>query len=288
MILPVREPYDWERMLEWLGTRAIPGLEEVAGGVYRRAGEAEVRRVEGALELSGTADPAVIARLFDTGHDPAVLGDDPLFARAPGIRVPGAWSGWEQAVRAVLGQQVSVVGARRTAAKLVDELGDGRGFPTPQAVAEGALPGMPQTRERALRALARAVSGGLRLDPPLDIPPRARRCWSCPDSAPGPSSTSPCAPCATRTPGPPVTSGSSARPAPATRRAGGPGARMRRWCCGRPRECQGPRTSSSASSTARSSGALSRPAGSPRRCRSTARSRSTRMRVCSPSTSTVG
>ena len=90
MILPVREPYDWERMLEWLGTRAIPGLEEVAGGVYRRAGEAEVRRVEGALELSGTADPAVIARLFDTGHDPAVLGDDPLFARAPGLRVPGA------------------------------------------------------------------------------------------------------------------------------------------------------------------------------------------------------
>jgi DNA-3-methyladenine glycosylase II len=170
MILPVREPYDWERMLEWLGTRAIPGLEEVAGGVYRRAGEAEVRRVEGALELNGTADPAVIARLFDTGHDPAVLGDDPLFARAPGLRVPGAWSGWELAVRAVLGQQVSVAGARRTAAKLVDQLGDGRSFPTPKAVAEGVLPGMPQTRERALRALARAVSDGLRLDPPLDIP----------------------------------------------------------------------------------------------------------------------
>ena len=170
MRLPVREPYDWERVLEWLGTRAIPGLEEVAGGVYRRAGAVEVRRVEGAIELSGPADPAVVARVFDTGHDPAALGDHALFVRAPGIRVPGAWSGWELAVRAVLGQQVSVAGARRTAAKLVDELGDGRRFPAPEIVVEGKLPGMPRTRESALRELARAVAGGLRLDPPLDIP----------------------------------------------------------------------------------------------------------------------
>jgi 3-methyladenine DNA glycosylase/8-oxoguanine DNA glycosylase len=169
LILPVREPYDWELLLDWLGTRAIPGLEAVEDGVYRRTGEAEVRRVEGGIELHGDADPAIVARVFDTGHDPAALGADPLFARAPGIRVPGAWSGWELAVRAVLGQQVSVAGARRTAEKLVAQLGDGRSFPAPEVVADGRLPGMPAARERALRALAEAVAGGLRLDPPLDV-----------------------------------------------------------------------------------------------------------------------
>jgi 3-methyladenine DNA glycosylase/8-oxoguanine DNA glycosylase len=166
LILPVREPYDWERVLDWLGTRAIPGLEEVAGGVYRRFGVAEVERVDGGLALTGDADPAVVARVFDTEHDPAALPPEPVFARAPGIRVPGAWSGWELAVRAVLGQQVSVAGARRTAEKIVAEYG---GFPAPEAMAEGPLPGMPRARERALRALAAAVADGLRLDPPLDV-----------------------------------------------------------------------------------------------------------------------
>jgi 3-methyladenine DNA glycosylase/8-oxoguanine DNA glycosylase len=168
VILPVREPYDWELVLDWLGTRAIPGLERVEDGAYRRDGVA-VTRVEGGIEVRGAADATVVARVFDVGHDPAARGDDPLFARAPGIRVPGAWSGWELAVRAVLGQQVSVAGARRTAEKLVEGLGEDGGFPTPEAVAEGELPGMPAARARALRALAEAVAGGLRLDPPLDL-----------------------------------------------------------------------------------------------------------------------
>jgi DNA-3-methyladenine glycosylase II len=166
LTLPVREPYDWERVLDWLGTRAIPGLEEVSGGVYRRFGVAAVERVDGGIAVTGDADPAIVARVFDTGHDPAALPRDPLFARAPGIRVPGAWSGWELAVRAVLGQQVSVAGARRTAEKLVALHG---GFPAPEALADGELPGMPRARERALRALAAAVADGLRLDPPLDV-----------------------------------------------------------------------------------------------------------------------
>jgi 3-methyladenine DNA glycosylase/8-oxoguanine DNA glycosylase len=168
VILPVREPYDWDRVLDWLGTRAIPGLERVRDGAFAR-GDVTVARVKRGLAVTGDADPAVVARVFDTSHDPAALGADPLFARAPGIRVPGAWSGWELAVRAVLGQQVSVAGARRTAEKLVARLGGGR-FPTPEAVATGELPGMPAARERALRALAEAVAGGLRLDPPLEIP----------------------------------------------------------------------------------------------------------------------
>src|SRR5215210_5146682 len=168
--IPARGPLDWPHLLEWLGARAVPGLEEVTGGRYRRLGPGggviEVAPRAGGLAVSGDADPADVARVFDLDHDPAALaaalGGDPvlgpLLARAPGIRVPGAWSGWELAVRAVLGQQVSVAGARKTAEKLVVSLGaDGR-FPTPQAVAEGALPGMPASRERALRALARAVA----------------------------------------------------------------------------------------------------------------------------------
>jgi len=167
VVLPVREPYDWERVLDWLGTRAIPGLESVEDGVYRR-GDVAVTRVEGGLSVTGEADPAVVARVFDVAHDPARLGPEPLFARAPGIRVPGAWSGWELAVRAVLGQQVSVAGARRTAEKLV-ALHGGDGFPPPEAVVDGELPGMPASRARALRALAAAVVDGLALDPPLDV-----------------------------------------------------------------------------------------------------------------------
>jgi 3-methyladenine DNA glycosylase/8-oxoguanine DNA glycosylase len=168
VILPAREPLDWELLLAWVGERAIPGLEAVRDGVYVR-GSVRVARVPGGIEVTGDADPAVVARLFDLDHDPAALGGDALFSRAPGIRVPGAWSGWELAVRAVLGQQVSVAGARRTAEKLVASLGDGTRFPLPEAIAEGPLPGMPAARVRALRALADAVAGGLRLDPPLDL-----------------------------------------------------------------------------------------------------------------------
>lgn len=163
MRVPVREPYDWDRLLAWFDPRAIPDLESVQDGVYRR-GDLTVARADGGLEVSGTADPVALARVFDTAHDPARL-TDPLFARAPGIRVPGTWSGWELAVRTVLGQQVSVAGARRTAQKLIELHG---GFPAPEALAGGALPGMPAARARALRALAEAVSGGLVLDPPLD------------------------------------------------------------------------------------------------------------------------
>jgi DNA-3-methyladenine glycosylase II len=169
VILPAREPFDWPRLLDWLGTRAIPGLEAVDDGAYRRAGVTVTRAPAGGIAVAGDADPAILARVFDLGHDPAALPADPLFERAPGIRVPGAWSGWELAVRAVLGQQVSVAGARRTAEKLVAGLSADGSFPAPEAVADGPLPGMPGARARALRALAEAVAGGLRLDPPLDL-----------------------------------------------------------------------------------------------------------------------
>ena len=188
--LAFRAPLDWPLLLEWLGARAVPGLEAVDAGTYRRVlGDGRIVTIAAGrdgLHLHGRADESSVRRVFDLDHDPAALaaavGRDPLLgprvARAPGIRVPGAWSGFELAVRAILGQQVSVAGARRTAAKLVHALGEpatdllpglARRFPTPEAVACGPLPGMPEARARALRALAEAVAGGLRLDPPAGL-----------------------------------------------------------------------------------------------------------------------
>ena len=152
MRIPVREPYDWDRVLAWLDPRSIPDLESVEDGVYRR-GDLTVARADGGLEVTGPADPVALARVFDTAHDPAQL-TDPLFARAPGIRVPGTWSGWELAVRAVLGQQVSVAGARRTAHKLIELHGDG----VPAAGGAGRRRAARHAREPRPRA-ARAGRG---------------------------------------------------------------------------------------------------------------------------------
>jgi AraC family transcriptional regulator, regulatory protein of adaptative response / DNA-3-methyladenine glycosylase II len=189
VILLHRTPLAWPLLLDWLAARAIPGVEAVEADTYRRVADdgriVEAAPAAGGLLVRGAAELGRLRRVFDLDHDPAALatavGGDPVLgprlARAPGIRVPGAWSGFELAVRAVLGQQISVAGARRTAEKLVLALGAPaqaaapgltHRFPTPEAVAAGPLPGMPSARERALRSLAGAVAGGLRLDPPLD------------------------------------------------------------------------------------------------------------------------
>jgi AraC family transcriptional regulator of adaptative response / DNA-3-methyladenine glycosylase II len=91
-----------------------------------------------------------------------------LVARQPGVRVPGAFDGFEVAVRAVLGQQVSVAGATTLAGRLIAAFG---GFPSPAALADSNLQGVGLTRARAaaLRALARAVAeGAVRLEPGAD------------------------------------------------------------------------------------------------------------------------
>ena len=189
MILNPRPPFDWPHLLEWTASRAVAGLEIVDAGSYRRVVDdgriAEFASDGTTVEVRGDVEPQAVRRVLDLDHDPealaAAFGDDPMLgprlARAPGIRVPGAWSGFEIAVRAILGQQVSVAGARRTAAKLVETLGERaivpapgltNRFPTPAAVAGGPFPGMPRGRERALRALAGAVRDGLALDPPTD------------------------------------------------------------------------------------------------------------------------
>jgi len=190
--LPFRPPFDWDSILAFFACRAIPGVEEVVDRAYRRtietggrAGTIEIRCAPGggALLLQLGTPPSddllrVVERarrLFDLDADPlpiaAHLAKDPFLGAAvaarPGLRVPGAWDPFEIAIRAVLGQQVSVAGARTLAGRLVRAHGETlpaasgaltHVFPTPRALACGDLTsiGLPRARAEALRALATA------------------------------------------------------------------------------------------------------------------------------------
>jgi AraC family transcriptional regulator of adaptative response / DNA-3-methyladenine glycosylase II len=199
--LAYRPPYDFDGLLAFLAARAVPGVEVVADGVYRRVARAgeqlgtiAVRHLpaERALELElRHPDPRVafgvvqrVRALFDLAADPKPIAlafrDDPLLAAcvaaAPGQRLPGALDPFELGVRAVLGQQVSVAAARTLAARLAERHGaplpaprDGltHAFPDPTTLARARLDGLGLTgaRVRSLRALAQAVvSGALRFD----------------------------------------------------------------------------------------------------------------------------
>lgn len=192
LLLRYQPPYDWLPMLEFLRARAIPGIERVADNSYTRTFELE--GIQGtvtvrpdsssALKASIRASrlsilPQVIARLrrvFDLAADPlaisAHLATDPslapLVSKRPGLRVPGAWDGFELAMRAVLGQQITVSGAMRLAGRLVATYGvplavaDGdltHVFPRPEALAGVNLAtlGMPASRAATLSAVAAAV-----------------------------------------------------------------------------------------------------------------------------------
>jgi len=189
-----RPPYDWEAMLTYLQARAIDGMECVEDGIYRRTvshdgqhGTVAVAHAPDRKALTATirfpsvrALQAIVTRvrqLFDVGADvdaiTAHLAKDqtlaPLIALRPGLRTPGTWDGFELAVRAVLGQQITVEAARQLGSKLVLLCGDqvrdssdrrlARTFPTPQCLASIDLStiGMPQARRESLRALAQAA-----------------------------------------------------------------------------------------------------------------------------------
>lgn len=194
--LRYRPPYDWDAMLAFLEARAIDGVEQVVDGCYRRTvshegrmGTVEVRHEPAHHSLAVTlrfpsvrALPALLTRVrrvFDTGADVETIGAHlsrdaflaPLLARRPGLRAPGGWDGFELAVRAILGQQVSVAAARGLAGRLVALCGESlpeaaglqpelsRIFPSAARVAAadlGAL-GMPGARREALKALAEAA-----------------------------------------------------------------------------------------------------------------------------------
>ena len=196
--LPIRLPYDAASLFSFLGERALPGVEAVRGTSYARTiesrGRAGVLRVffeESRKSLRLTFDPPpgpglaelvrCAGRIFDVDADPAAirktLGRDPvlgpLVAARPGLRVPGAWDPFELAVRAILGQQVSVKGARTLAGRLVERFGrrlpiapseDGlsRLFPSPAALASADLSttGLTRARAKAIRSLARATRDG--------------------------------------------------------------------------------------------------------------------------------
>ncbi len=199
--LQYREPFDMAALLAFLAPRALPGVEEVEGLRYRRTvafpksrGIIEVEPAAAGnflllhLQLDDLGDLRLLSQrvrqMFDLDADPAaisnVLATDPLLApllaARPGLRIPGALDGFEVAVRAILGQQVSVAGARTLADRLVKSLGTPLAqpvgslthtFPTPEVVAQADLQnlGLTQKRIEALHALAgRVASGELVLD----------------------------------------------------------------------------------------------------------------------------
>ena len=204
--LPVRQPFDAQGVLDFLALRAVPGVEVVQGDTYARV--LRLRHGTGTVELTVRCDGVTMKptltdlrdlasavqacrQLLDLDADAEAITDGlgaddllaPLVASAPGLRVPGHVDGFELAVRAILGQQVSVSGARTTAGKLAERFGDPvepddsrvpgltRAFPTPAviAAADPADLGVPRQRGRALVALADAMaSGGLALDPGAD------------------------------------------------------------------------------------------------------------------------
>jgi AraC family transcriptional regulator, regulatory protein of adaptative response / DNA-3-methyladenine glycosylase II len=200
-----RPPYDWESLIAFLSARATPGVEFVDRSGYRRtiaingkAGSIAIAPVEGAPVLSlevRFADANMLLsiverakRMFDVAADPAVIAEqlsvDPLLRRAcsahGGIRVPGAWDPFELAVRAILGQQISVRAATTIAGRVASRWGSpaatGNGldrlFPSPAQLQDARIEdaGVIASRAGAIRALARAVcSGTLTFDGPAVV-----------------------------------------------------------------------------------------------------------------------
>jgi AraC family transcriptional regulator, regulatory protein of adaptative response / DNA-3-methyladenine glycosylase II len=196
LCLRYRPPYDWNSMLAYLEARAIPGVEIVESGSYQRTIEIdgsigsvrvfhmpERQSLGVAIRFPNViALPAIVTRvrrLFDTGADIVTIDEhlsrDPqlakLVAQRPGLRAPGGWDGFELAVRAILGQQVSVAAARRLAGQLVARYGKpvpelyfshhglSHIFPSAEtlAVAKAIRMEMPAARQASLKALADAA-----------------------------------------------------------------------------------------------------------------------------------
>jgi AraC family transcriptional regulator, regulatory protein of adaptative response / DNA-3-methyladenine glycosylase II len=192
MRLRYRPPFHWPALMTFFESRATPGVEMVTADSYRRtiqsdgdAGVIDVRPdpndacliVRIALPKYGGLLRVVerVRRLFDLGADPlqieAHLSRDcrlkPLLERRPGLRLPGAWDGFEAAVRAALGQRLTVADSNRVAGELVQKFGrpipatDGLThlFPRPEALADAdlMLPGITPESAATIQALARGI-----------------------------------------------------------------------------------------------------------------------------------
>jgi AraC family transcriptional regulator of adaptative response / DNA-3-methyladenine glycosylase II len=207
--LAYRPPFHWESIVRYLGGRAIPGVEQVADGAYLRSVRMGVHdgwlrvthlaeRRQLVLNIAPSLSPVLMPLVtrvraqFDLDANPSVIEEhlrrDPLLARGldalPGLRVPGTFEPFELAVRAVLGQQVSVAGATTLSGRLIARFGDAvqtpfaqvtHHFPRPDALASQdvgdiARIGMPQSRAQAILNLAQfAAEGGLQLPPGLPL-----------------------------------------------------------------------------------------------------------------------
>jgi AraC family transcriptional regulator of adaptative response / DNA-3-methyladenine glycosylase II len=186
VILRAREPFAGAALLAFLAKRAVPGVEEVTATGYRRSlrlanapGVAELEPVASGMRVTLETDPSDRGEALDKLRalldldapareiDAALGGDPHLQPYRRGLRVPGTVDAGEIAVRAVLGQQISLRAAATHAARLVQAVGEPLQrpvgavthlFPTPAAVARApdAAMAMPATRRRTLRALAGA------------------------------------------------------------------------------------------------------------------------------------
>jgi AraC family transcriptional regulator, regulatory protein of adaptative response / DNA-3-methyladenine glycosylase II len=228
LVLPYRPPIAWEALLAFLGARAAPATECVEGGVYARtirigdcAGVVRVTPPESApsgsdavlhVEVDASLAPqldAVSERmrlLFNLDADPEAIashlernGFDPIRGEARGLRVPGAADGFELAIRAILGQQVSVKGASTLMSRVTAAFGDpfDSGHPLlsrlpvsaerlasapPSAIA--AL-GMPLARAATIHAVAVEAAGGrLRIAPTADVDSLTQRLLEIPGIGP--------------------------------------------------------------------------------------------------------
>jgi AraC family transcriptional regulator of adaptative response / DNA-3-methyladenine glycosylase II len=191
--LSYRPPYDWEHIHGFLAKDAIRNLEIVTPSGYSRAAQTpgghallQIRpvsrahalevRIQGAMPAELPPLLSSVRRMFDLTADPgrftAAMRSDtllqPLIARRPGLRIPGAWDAFECCVRAIVGQHNAVPSHNRVLGKLVERFGKpieplvsgvSRLFPTPAALAEANLEelGLTLMRRVALRQLARGV-----------------------------------------------------------------------------------------------------------------------------------
>jgi AraC family transcriptional regulator, regulatory protein of adaptative response / DNA-3-methyladenine glycosylase II len=183
--LGYRPPYNWASIIGFLGQRAIPGVETITLDEYRRtisldgkSGFISVRPVfaKHLLELQiEFPEPGALFRIvervrniFDLRADPTDVDEHlrrdqrlkPLVQANAGMRVPGCWDGFEIAVRAILGQQVSVKAATTMAGRIVAEFGGANIFPAAEALADADLTRIGLTKQRAhsIRELAAAVA----------------------------------------------------------------------------------------------------------------------------------
>jgi AraC family transcriptional regulator, regulatory protein of adaptative response / DNA-3-methyladenine glycosylase II len=206
IFLPYRPPYDWATMVGFLETRAIQGLEVVADNTYSRV--IEFGGSVGSIHVSNAPDhsslrvtvrfpdldvlPGIISRLrrkFDLGAETNIIASAlacdpilaPLVAAKPGVRVPGGWDGFEVAVRAVVGQQITLRGATGLLGRIVTTLGteiaDESGipglthaFPRPECFTAKSLAGLGTTRSRAASLVA--IADAMRADAHLFDPRR--------------------------------------------------------------------------------------------------------------------